>query len=94
MSAHSVRFPDSAADGAELARLALARGEAFMRTVHAYTPADGALSEQFDQTTGAPSSAKHLSWSYAAFITAAASWQLACRPTPDAVPPMRPAGTA
>jgi len=62
--------------------------------VRAYTPEDGALSEQFDQTTGAPSSAKHLSWSYAAFLTAAASRQLACRPTPDAVPPMKPAGTA
>jgi glucoamylase len=84
----------TAVGGTELARLALARGEAVMRTVRAYTPEDGALSEQFDQTTGAPSSARHLSWSYAAFITAAASWQLACRPTPDAVPPMKPAGTA
>jgi len=84
----------TAAEGTELARLALARGEAVMRTVRAYTPEDGALAEQFDQTTGAPSSAKHLSWSYAAFITAAASRQLACRPTPDAVPPMKPAGTA
>jgi glucoamylase len=84
---------EMAADGSELARLAIARGDAVMRTVRAYTPEDGALSEQFDQTTGAPSSAKHLSWSYAAFITAAASRQLACRPTPDAAPPMRPAGT-
>jgi glucoamylase len=82
------------AAGVELARLALARGDAVMRTVRAYTPEDGALAEQFDQTTGAPSSAKHLSWSYAAFITAAASRQLACRPTPDAVPPMKPADTA
>jgi glucoamylase len=85
---------ETAADGTELARLAVARGDALMRTVRLYTPKDGALSEQFDQTTGAPSSAKHLSWSYAAFITAAASRQLACRPTPDAVPPMKPAGTA
>jgi glucoamylase len=84
----------TAAEGAELTRLALARGDAVMRTVRAYTPEDGALSEQFDQTTSAPSSAKHLSWSYAAFITAAASRQLASRPTPDAVPPMKPAGTA
>jgi len=84
----------TAADGAELARLAIARGDAVMRTVRAYTPEDGALSEQFDPTTGAPSSARHLSWSYAAFITAAASRQLACRPTPDAVPPVKPAGTA
>jgi len=44
-----------------------------MRTVQAYTPASGDLSEQFDRATGAQISAKHLAWSYAAFITAAAS---------------------
>jgi glucoamylase len=84
----------TAADEAKLAQLAIARGDAFLRTVRAYTPEDGALSEQFDATTGAPGSAKHLSWSYAAFITAAASRELACLPTPDEVPPVKPAGTA
>jgi glucoamylase len=49
------------------------RGDHFMRTVQAYTPQSGDLSEQFDRTTGAQISAKHLAWSYAAFITAAAS---------------------
>ena len=44
-----------------------------MRTVQAYTPSGGDLSEQFDRATGAQTSAKHLAWSYAAFITAAAS---------------------
>jgi glucoamylase len=81
-------------DGAQLARLAVARGDAIMRTVRAYTPESGALSEQFDRTTGAQTSAKHLSWSYAAFITAAASRERACRPTPAAVPAVKPAGTA
>ena len=47
----------------------LTRGDAFLETVRAFTPADGALSEQFDQTTGAQTSAKHLAWSYAAFLT-------------------------
>ena len=56
-----------------LAKLSLQRGDAVMRTVQAFTPASGELSEQFDQTTGAQTSAKHLTWSYAAFITAAAS---------------------
>ena len=63
----------AAADGEELPRLAIERGDAIMRTVQAFTPGSGELAEQFDQTTGAPTSAKRLSWSYAAFITAAAA---------------------
>jgi glucoamylase len=54
-------------------KAAFERGERFMRTVRAYTPPAGDLSEQFDHTTGAQTSAKRLAWSYAAFITAAAS---------------------
>lgn len=50
-----------------------ARGDAYLQTVRVYTPADGSLSEQFDQTSGAPTSARHLAWSYAAFITCAAA---------------------
>lgn len=56
-----------------LAEAAIERGDSFMRTAQAFTPATGDLSEQFDRATGAQTSAKHLSWSYAAFITAAAS---------------------
>lgn len=48
------------------------RGDQYMATVAAFTPASGELSEQFDQKTGAQTSAKTLTWSYAAFITAAA----------------------
>jgi glucoamylase len=51
----------------------LRRGDQFMATVRAYTPASGELSEQFDQATGAQTSAKSLAWSHAAFITAYAS---------------------
>jgi glucoamylase len=69
-----------AAGGEEAARLAVERGDALMRTVQAFTPESGDLSEQFDQTTGVQTSAKHLSWSYAAFITAAASREEAARP--------------
>jgi GH15 family glucan-1,4-alpha-glucosidase len=46
-----------------------ARGEAYFETIRAYTPESGDLSEQFDQKTGAQTSAKHLAWSYAAFIS-------------------------
>jgi glucoamylase len=45
------------------------RGDAFLETVRAYTPASGELSEQFDQHTGVQRSAQQLAWSYAAFIT-------------------------
>lgn len=55
------------------------RGDMFMATVEAYAPASGELAEQFDQTTGAPASAKSLAWSHAAFITAFASREAALR---------------
>jgi glucoamylase len=72
---------DVAADGRALVALAQERGDAIMRTVQAFTPASGELSEQFDRTTGKQTSAKRLTWSYAAFITAAASRAKACRAT-------------
>ena len=46
-----------------------ARGDAFLQTIRAFTPASGDLSEQFDQRTGEQTSAKHLAWSYAGFIS-------------------------
>ena len=49
----------------------LKRGDAFMATVRDLTPEDGAFSEQVDRTSGVQTSARHLSWSYAAFICAA-----------------------
>jgi glucoamylase len=49
----------------------MARGDEFMTTVRRFTPADGHLSEQIDRTTGVPASARDLTWSYAAFISAA-----------------------
>ena len=62
----------------EFAEAARRRGDAFMATVRAFTPASGELSEQFDRATGTQTSAKRLAWSYAAFITAAASRRQAC----------------
>ncbi|HKD47058.1 MAG TPA: glycoside hydrolase family 15 protein [Rhizomicrobium sp.] len=56
----------------------LAKGDAFLETVRAFTPESGDLSEQFDQTTGAQTSARHLAWSYAAFLTAAAARGALC----------------
>jgi glucoamylase len=70
---------EGAGESGAVARLAHARGDAIMRTVQAFTPAAGELSEQFDRTTGVQASAKQLTWSYAAFVTAAASRAQACR---------------
>ena len=61
----------SAGGGDPLRRIE--RGDAFLRTVRAFTPEDGELSEQFDQNTGEPRSARHLAWSYAAFISCVAA---------------------
>lgn len=58
------------------------RGDAMMRTVRKCTPDDGSLSEQFDRVSGAQTSARHLTWSYAAFITAAHDRQEAVERAP------------
>jgi glucoamylase len=68
--------------GESHAQAAFRHGDAFMRTVQTYTPPSGDLSEQFDHATGAQTSAKHLAWSYAAFITAAASRRRAAQAIP------------
>lgn len=85
---------EGGAESQALAAAAIRRGDAIMQTVRAFTPAGGDLSEQFDRTTGAQTSAKHLAWSYAAFITAATSRARACRAIPVANSVAKPAGTA
>lgn len=47
----------------------LKRGDDFMGTVRKFTLPDGALSEQVDRATGMQCSARHLTWSYAAFVS-------------------------
>jgi glucoamylase len=49
------------------------RGDAYLATVRAFTPPGGEMSEQFDQRTGAQTSARHLAWSYASFISCVAA---------------------
>jgi glucoamylase len=51
----------------------VSKGDAFLETVRQYTPENGELSEQFDQRTGAQTSARQLAWSYAAFISCVAA---------------------
>lgn len=66
-----------AALGGGDARQWFERGDGYLATVRAYTPASGELSEQFDQRSGAQTSAKHLAWSYAAFISCVSARRLA-----------------
>lgn len=67
----AAEFCFRAAAGATDAARWIGRGDAFLSTVRAFTPASGELSEQFDQRTGVQTSAKHLAWSYAALISCA-----------------------
>ena len=57
--------------GPEEAHAWVDRGDSYLETVRTFTPPSDDLSEQFDQKTGAQTSAKHLAWSYAALISSA-----------------------
>ena len=92
-SAEAAGVAGVAPGATEPTQLALERGDAIMRTVQAFTPQGGELSEQFDRTSGAQISAKHLSWSYAAFITAAAARARACHSMKAARRATNPAGS-
>jgi glucoamylase len=65
----------AAGDGADSEHW-IERGNAFLDTVRAFTPHSGEMSEQFDQRTGAQTSARNLAWSYAAFISCIAARRL------------------
>lgn len=54
----------------------LARGDAYLATVRAFTPSSGDLAEQIDPLSGEPRSTRHLAWSYAAFISCTAARRL------------------
>lgn len=49
-----------------------AYAEGYVNVVATYAASNGSLSEQFDKSTGTPLSAYDLTWSYAAFLSAAA----------------------
>ncbi len=48
----------------------LSKGAAILSHVRAFVPPSGDLSEQCDQTTGGPTSARDLAWSCAPFLAA------------------------
>jgi glucoamylase len=47
----------------------IAKGDAILAMARRSIPDTGEISEQFDQTTGAQTSAKSLTWSYASYLT-------------------------
>ncbi|KAI1639377.1 Six-hairpin glycosidase-like protein [Biscogniauxia mediterranea] len=49
-----------------------AYADGFVNVVSTYAQSNGSLAEQFDRNNGTPLSARDLTWSYAAFLTAAA----------------------
>jgi glucoamylase len=70
LAAAAIYYRRALCPGEDTAAL-LRRGDSFMATVRRLTPDDGALSEQVDRATGRQTSARHLTWSYAAFVNAA-----------------------
>ncbi|BGP38984.1 hypothetical protein JCM10449v2_002922 [Rhodotorula kratochvilovae] len=44
--------------------------DGLLDVVHHYIPAGGSMAEQLDKVTGAPTSARDLTWSYVAYLTA------------------------
>jgi glucoamylase len=70
LAAAAINYRRALNAGADAAAL-IERGDCFMRTVRRLTPDDGALSEQVDRVTGRQTSARHLTWSYAAFVSTA-----------------------
>lgn len=85
----AAEFCFRAAEGASGTHAMINRGNAYLETVRRYTPPSGDLSEQFDQNTGAQTSARHLAWSYAAFISCIAARRAAAggRLVAASVPP-------
>lgn len=56
---------------AQIVRAATAYADSFVSVSQKYTPESGSLSEQFLKSDGTPTSARDLTWSYAAFVTMA-----------------------
>jgi glucoamylase len=76
----AAEFCYRAAAGSDSAGDWVRRGDAYLATVRAFTPESGDMSEQFDRRSGQQTSAKHLAWSYAAFISCVAARRAVVRP--------------
>jgi glucoamylase len=70
---HSVgsKIPSASREGQRLLARLRARGDRYLSTIRKHAGSQGELSEQFDRDAGVPVSARDLTWSYAAFLSAA-----------------------
>jgi glucoamylase len=64
-------FAAESAAGERILSVLRLKGDAYFRIVQRYAADQGALSEQFDRDAGVPVSARDLTWSYAAVLSAA-----------------------
>ncbi|KAI5466885.1 putative glucoamylase GMY1 [Mariannaea sp. PMI_226] len=65
-------YASSSSTYTTLMNAASAYADGFVAVVQKYAASNGSLAEQFSKTNGTPLSARDLTWSYAAFLTAAA----------------------
>lgn len=65
-------FDSSSSEYESITGAVKAYADGFIDIVQAYTPSDGALSEQFSRDSGDQASAKLLTWSFASFLTTVA----------------------
>jgi glucoamylase len=65
-------YPSASSTYTTLYNAVSAYADGYMNVIATYAQSNGSLSEQFSKSNGAPLSAYDLTWSYAAFLTAAA----------------------
>lgn len=65
-------FDSSSSEYESITGAVKAYADGFIDIVQAYTPSDGALSEQFSRDSGDQASAALLTWSFASFLTTVA----------------------
>ncbi|KAL1965696.1 hypothetical protein VTN77DRAFT_5196 [Rasamsonia byssochlamydoides] len=70
-SVNTGTYPSSSSTYSSLTNAIKTYADGFVSIVQKYTPDNGALSEQFSKVNGSQTSAVDLTWSYAAFLTAA-----------------------
>lgn len=71
-SAATGTYSSTTATYTTLYNAVFAYADGFMNIVSQYAQSNGSLAEQYDRNSGVPLSARDLTWSYAAFLTAAA----------------------
>ncbi|CAG8310222.1 unnamed protein product [Penicillium nalgiovense] len=69
-SAAAGKYPSSSETYTSITAAVKKYADGFMAVVKEHTPSDGSLAEQYTRDNGSPASAKDLTWSYAALLSA------------------------